>query len=260
MNTDQIARQVKYLLQAAVWADAAQVFASESVMVSLGMAAAVAAEKRLPFALIRPGSETPHEEQPSQTKIEFTVTVVVSNQGDQYGEAMLIGAHRGAGSVGRGLLEVEARVKSALVQIGAASGVPILFRGAGAAAASQVEGLGYVVWRDYRFAAEGTIVETYQAPSGLVRTGTTTAILAWNASPRFDFYGFVLRRASGATPPATIADGTGVTLSSITATSKTDTPGAGTYSYSLFAQYDDTSSGAAVATSAPQTLVSVVVS
>jgi len=271
VNRGQIARQVEFLLRAAKWQDGTSlVFAAESVgapgggsaLVSLGMPEASMKEKRLPLVFIRPGAETPDEERPDLLSIEFTVSLIVANLGDMLGRATLVGSNRAtAGSQGRGFLEVEERIKTTLLQLGPASGLPIIYRGGGAMQPTMLESLGYVVFGDLKFRAQGTTGLTYQAPSGLARTGSGSSVaLSWTASPRFDFYGYILRRASGATPPATIAAGTGVTLSSITATSVTDSPAAGTYSYSLFAQYDDTASGAAVGTSPGQPLASVVVS
>ena len=145
-----------------------------------------------------------------------------------------------------------------------ASGFPIVFRGASQAQPTYIETLGYIAFGDYKFEALGTLSRTYQAPSGFKRTGTTTAILTWNAATRWDARRFVLRFASGATPPATIVAGTGITLGGTPdgngVVTVTHSPGAGTYSYSLFAVYDDVNGSSDVAVSAPQTLASLVVS
>ena len=74
------------------------------------------------------------------------------------------------------------------------------------------------------------------------------ATLAWvNPPDRYDFHssatargGMILRRAAGSTPPTGPTDGTGITLSGDFAESKTDDPGAGEFSYALFAGYDET--------------------
>lgn len=265
MNRLQIGRQIQYLLRQVVWADSSVVFATDSVLVTMGLSDKAMREKRLPLALVRVGAATPDpdmDEQPGVEAVDLTASLVVHHEGDQLGEVVLIGSNRVSGSDGRGLFEVEELVRAALLQIGPASGLPIVARGAGAAQATLDEGLGYIAACDLRFRALGTVVRTYQKPSGFVRTGTTTAILAWNASRRWDFRRFILRRAAGSTAPATSASGTGVTLGGTpdgaSATGVTDTPGAGTFSYSLFAVYDDTDAGSDVATSAAETITVTV--
>lgn len=265
MNRFQAAAQVRYLLRNCVWTDAGLLFAAPSVVVTNGIDSKMVGDLRYPVAFVRPGAATADPtmagERPDLVQIEFSVTLGAMNAGDQFGEVPLLGANRVSGSTGRGLLEIEEVMYAALFQNGPASGLPIIFRGASYTIPRLVDGLGYLVFGDYTFSFKGTLARTYEKPSGFARTGSgATAVLSWNATPRWDFYGFVLRRASGATPPATIADGTGVTLSSITATSKTDSPGAGTWSYSLFSQYDDADAGAVTATSVPQTLSGLVVS
>ncbi len=257
MNRLQIARQVQHLLRQATWADSGLVFAADSVIVTMGLSDKAMREKRLPLALIRVGTTTPDpdmDEQPGLQAIDVAIALVVSNANDQLGEVALVGANRTEGSAGRGLFEVEEKLVTTLLQLGPASGMPVTFRSAGAAQASLDESLGYLVACDYRFRALGTTARTYQAPSGLA--ASSGAAFTWNASPRSDARRFILRRASGSTAPATVADGTGITLGGSPdgagVTSKTDSPGAGTWSYSLFLAYDDADLGADVAYSDPQ--------
>jgi hypothetical protein len=272
VNRLQIARQVKYLLQQATWPDAAVVFPTPCVLVTMGLWQNVLQANRLPLAIVRPGAVVVDPKMAGEStqlvRIEFAVSILVATSGDQYGETTLVGANRGGGgSKGRGLLEVEEKMMAVLFQLGPASGLPIIFRGASQAQPTYDESLGYVAFGDYRFEATGTTDRTYQPPAGLKRTGSGSSVaLSWNQRTRWDFRRFVLRRAAGATPPATTASGTGVTLGgspdgggTTPPTSVTDTPGAGTYSYSLFQIYDDTDSGTDVAASPPQTLSSLVV-
>lgn len=83
----------------------------------------------------------------------------------------------------------------------------------------------------------------YHAPFRFAATpGSGQVVMTWTLAPtRFDTLRVILRRATGSTPPATVTDGTGVTLSGDLVTSKTDSGlAAGTYSYSLFMAYDET--------------------
>ncbi len=267
MNRYQIARQVQHLLRQATWADAELVFAESSVVITLGTTETVLTEQRLPLALVRPGAasiDPDMRERPDLLRVEFAVGLVVANAQDQYGEAALVGSNRTGGSFGRGLLEVEERVLSALTALGPASGLPIVFRGASVAEPSLVPGLGYVAFCDYRFEALGTTAPTYEAPSGFLAPASGGTVSAtWNSPTRWDHRRFILRRASGSTAPATSSSGSGVTLGGTPdgsgVTSVADTPGAGTWSYSLFAVYDDVDASDDEQTSAPQSVVGVVV-
>ena len=268
MNRNQIVRQVQSLLRAATWADTTVAFAEDSVLVTLGVPEKAAVEKRLPLVLIRPGAENADPdlgEQPGLCRIEVVVTVIVANAQDQFGETSLIGAGRDTGSTGRGLLEVEELVKEALLQKGAETGMNVIFRSSSTQEPIPHASLGYVVVGNYRFEAIGTVDRTYQTPSGFAATGGVGQVaLSWNASRRFDARRFILRRASGATAPASATDGTGVTLGGTPdgsgVTSVTDTPlAAGTYSYALFLAYDDVLGDADEEISAAQTVTSVSV-
>lgn len=89
-----------------------------------------------------------------------------------------------------------------------------------------------------------TAARFYHPPRNLVATGGVGQVaLTWVLPPtRFDTITTpILRRASGATAPTSVTSGTGVTLSA-GATSVTDSGlAAGTYSYSIFMPYDETS-------------------
>lgn len=268
MNRAQVCRQVQAILRAVAWPDSELAFASKSVMVTLGIPERVVVEPRLPLALIRPGAETidpDMAEQPGIVRIEVAVTLVVANQQDQYGEVALLGSNRDTGSTGRGLLELETLVKTALLQKGPESGLPIVFRGSTTSEPIQHPGLGYIAIGTYKFEAIGTVALSYQRPNGLAATGGAGQVaLSWNASQRFDFRRFILRRAAGSTAPATSSSGTGVTLGGspdgASATSVTDTGlSAGTYSYSLFAVYDDTDSSTDAATSPARSVTGITV-
>lgn len=265
MNDLQIARQIQTILRAITWSDAGLVFARESVLVTMGIREDAVREVVMPCALIRPGGFRADAEQPGVGTYEVVVSIAQVNSQDQFGETALVGANRGGGSDGRGILEVKELVLAALLQIGPASGFRIVLRSSGNAQAASIPGIGYCLEMELRFEVAGTTARTYQAPSGFARTGSgSTAVLAWNAPTRWDHRRFILRRASGSTPPATSSSGTGVTLTGTPdgagITGVTDSPGAGTYSYALFAVYDDTDADTDGQVSAAQTLSGLVVS
>ena len=90
--------------------------------------------------------------------------------------------------------------------------------------------------------ANGTTTEHFHpCPRFNATGGVGSVTLAWTLPPaRFDRLRVVLIRKAGSSAPTSVSDGTAVTLSGDLATSKTDTIAAGTYSYSLFAVYDET--------------------
>lgn len=257
MNRWQIGKQVKALLAAATWADSGLVFPSGSVLVTARARENAMKDLRLPIAIVLPGAgqaDEERQEQPGLLSFDLLVSIVVKNEADQVGETTLLGHGRQGGSRGRGLLEVEERVMTTLLQLGPASGLPIELRHQSDPELGETSDFGYIATAQYQFRARGTTFRTYQRPTRLVATGGVgTVSLSWVNPPRFDFRRAILRRAAGATPPASSVAGTGVTLGASPdgagVTTKVDAPGAGTWSYALFAAYDDTGAGSDVAIS-----------
>lgn len=266
MNRWQTVRQMRALLVAATWDDGAPVFPGGSVIVTDRPREKAMRDLRPPFAIIHPGDTTPDpdmDEQPGLLQMDFTVSVAVTNEQDQVGETALIGANRISGSAGRGLLEVEELLQTALLQLGPAAGMEIAFRGAGAVATGEHPTLGYVATGDFKFRSLGTVFRTYQAPSGLVASlAAGTITFGWNASPRFDARRFILRRVAGAAPPVNSAAGTGIVLGGVPdgagVVAATNAPGSGTWTYGLFLAYDDVGGGTDRAVSGVQAITVVV--
>lgn len=254
MNAWQGFRQVQSILQAATWpGSAAKVFATGSVVVSVSPAPQVFDSMRPPIVLMRPmgaQADPEHDQEPDLIHQELAITIAQMVAGDAVGEHALMGAGRQANSAqGRGLLEIEERVLDELAVVDELEGLSILCRLRSMPSAT-VEGVNYIVWRDYLFDLIGTSTRTYEAAGFLeasVSGGTVT--LTWSLpTARYDIASCVLRRASGATAPATVADGTGITLSGDLATTVDDTPGSGTFSYALFTVYADGTSDARTVT------------
>lgn len=247
MSPWQVARQLRSLLLAATWPDgvAARVFGS--VLVTQAPNARVMGSLRFPAALIRVGGGASDDQDPRLTSEAIEVTLFVSVPGDALGEIPLLGGPRAGGvgaSGGRGLLEVEEILLGVVAKIGGDSGVRLRVASKGR---GQVQGDGvqsYIMARGYVLEAWTTSARSYPRPENLVATpaGGGVVNLSWSLPPsRFDRLQVVLRRAAGATAPTSATDGTGVTLASALATSVSDSPGAGTFSYALFAGYDETS-------------------
>ncbi len=196
--------------------------------------------------MIVPEEGTADPDEPSLWKDIFSVSLAVRVAADPWGETVLIGGLRGTdgqgSSDGRGLMELEEELRKTLRFLNATSGVKIRVLGRSSIATVYDEDLGYVAARSYRFEALTTDERDYPAPTRLTAVdaaGAGDADLAWTLPPaRYDRLSLTLRRAAGATAPATATSGTGVTVGALV-TSLTDSPGAGEFSYSLFMGYDE---------------------
>ena len=249
MNIYQILRQTKYLIQSQVWSGSSTVvFHPDSIIIVAQDSEIDALDQRpiIPICLISPldgQSDPQHGEEPDLIQRQIAIALISENYGDPLGQGALIGANRtgATDSRGRGVLELEPTL-AAIKKLVVVNGVLISLKEQGIPAAKKdPEDSSYAI-QAFNFEAWCTSQATYQAPRKLAtRPRTGQVDLTWQVPPdRFDRYRVVLRRAAGSTPPATITDGTGVTLSGNLATSVSDTGLAvGTYSYSLFATYDD---------------------
>jgi hypothetical protein len=142
-------------------------------------------------------------------------------------------------------------------------GIEVQMRAASAADVEEDDDVGYVAWAAYLMELWTTSDRYYHPPTRLVGQdlGGGQALLTWKLPPdRFDRYRVALRRDAGAVPP-TWTTGTAVTLPSLLPATFTDSPGAGTWSYSLFATYDEGHEAPAAdqQVSTPDTIAGLVV-
>lgn len=231
------------------------VFHPNSVLVAVGPEVGIVeVGKIMPVALIRPLSATSdplHGEEPDYLQQDFEITLIVTIDGDRTGQNPIIGAHRASqtSSKGRGILELEEEVFNAVERLNTIDGVICQAVVTGAAQAEMAPDQHGLVYRDYTYRVYTTADRYYHPCRKFVATGGSGQVsMTWSLPPdRYDRYQVILRRASGATAPASATAGTGVTLSGNLATSVTDTIAAGTYSYSLWVAYDETNSTAAQA-------------
>lgn len=154
MNPKEILDAIVALLAAATWAGGEVVFAS--VHSTTGAAADAFSRLSLPCALIAMGGAIPDDEEPALHRQEYLVTVCQASAGDGLGEGTLTGANRtgGAGSSrGKGLLEIEERLKLTLQKLGPNDAVRLVFRNASDAAVVRQENATYVSSRTYTFEA-----------------------------------------------------------------------------------------------------------
>lgn len=257
MNIWQVANQVQYLLQSRVWpGTSTPVFADESVIVVAGESDidAIDAALVLPMAVIQPGggpSDPQSGDEPGYLVQDISIVIATRNFNDRLGSGAVMGAAREgvADSRGRGVLEIEPQLLAALELLNVQEGVTVALKTQSALTTRKDSQDNVYALKEYVFEVSCTSALYYPPARRFLATVSTSSVsLSWSLpSARYDRYRMVLRRASGSTPPSSITDGTGVTLASNLATSVAEVLGPGTYSYALFAVYDDFSRSGAVA-------------
>lgn len=251
MNVWQVEKQLRYLLRARLWQEAGGVVVFGSVHITNTLTEKAVSTLRTPFVLIQTGGSTADPERPGYVHQEIPLILCVGMFGDQFGESAMIGANRPTTGVptasqGRGLLEVEEELLGTVRQVQETSGVKIVSRSKSSAEALIIANRHDVYARSYNLEADCTDQRYYHPPLRLAATGGVGSVsLTWSLPPdRYDRRQILLRRAVGATPPASSTAGTGVTLGGLLATSVSDGGLApGTYSYAIFCGYDETASG-----------------
>ena len=243
MNAWQVAKQIRYLLRQATWTDSPNHKVFGQVIIGEGVSEKAVSQIRFPFALIVPMDATADDEEPRLERQNYEVQLVARVANDPLGESTLIGGPRASAgsSGGRGIMELEEVLYDAIVTLDRTNGVRIRSGYKTAAETRFVEGMGYVGTRGYTFSALVTSNRSYESPTNFTASslGSGDVALSWSLPPvRYDEVGLVLRRAAGATAPASPTDGTGVTVAS-DATSVTDTGASGSVSYSLWRVYNE---------------------
>jgi hypothetical protein len=246
VNKWQLVKQIQFTLRARTWEGTGSVvFAPESVIATAGPVEEALADRCVPIAVIKPMGGEDDDDEPGIVRQSIVVRIGTSGE-DQLGEASLMGANRSGTSTsdGRGVLEVEEELLATLKEMSKINGITVVSRGASATVAEIDKNLRHVTWVEHAFDAWITTDRYYPPPRLLEAAvpGGGAVNLTWSLpASRFDRCSLVLRRAAGATAPATIADGTGVAVGALD-TSKNDVPGAGVWSYSLFMGYDEVNS------------------
>lgn len=252
MNPWQAAQQVLAALRAAVWPDAPGGVVFGAVIASVPGVYEDNQEARLPVARLLPGSEQPDPELPDRLVFAFEIAVVAEVLQEKHGAFSIIGGSRSGGlgsSAGRGCLELEEIARNAITALDPRLRLNVVATG-GRAVDMIDAGERQLAERVFEVSMTGTRGRFYHA----VRCLSTSALvghlfsLLWKDPPaRFDTLtatAVMVRFAAGSTAPATPTAGTlqayvalGAQALSITKT--------GTFSYSIFCQYDENGDGTA---------------
>jgi len=246
----QVLRQLQFLLKNQDWTGSSTpVFHERSVIIAVGDELSFLSEGLMPpMAIIRPGgaqSDPLHGEEPDLIQQDIDIALVQIVHGDKIGQNVLIGAYRQGqtDSRGRGLLELEEELFNAVEKLTYEDGVVIQNMAVGAALTQVDDRNNVVAFRDYTFQALVTADRFYHPARKFAATGGTGDVdLTWEIPPtRYDRFKIRLVRKAGSSAPATVTDGTEITLPSNLPSSYNDSGlASGTYSYGLWASYDET--------------------
>lgn len=241
MNEDQACRRIKTILRSLRWGGSGDpVFGRDAVLVTVAPVEDQLSSLAMPAAFVRGGAGRNDPERPGLVTQEMSVTVVVSVPGDKTGERPLIGANRASKTSwgGRGIYEVQVPMLSAIERIGPGGQFGIEHKATSRLGVQAGDG-GYHAFREYGFEALLTTAYMHQEPRTVTAANVAgTVTVAWAVPDDVaNLVGYVVRRASGSLPAAFPTDGTSITWSS--GLSVTNAPGSGTWTYSVFATYDD---------------------
>ncbi len=248
MNARQIFGQVRKRLRDRLWPGSANtVFGSVHVSQNPSAEDALI-DMKLPMCFLSHNDEVPDPELVGYSRMDAQARLVVAVAGDIIGEAAVMGANRASQvlSEGAGILEVEAQLKDVIKELLNKDGIRIALRRGTADRGTFVEDIGYAIVRTYRMLVDVTNDAYYHPPQRFHAADAMggDATLTWADPPtRFDSRGLIIRRAAGATAPATSTAGTAVATPALGVLTFTDSPGVGQFSYAIFMAY--TNSGQA---------------
>ena len=253
MTTVQVLKQLRHMAALATVpvSGGTAIFAPRSIIVvSHAIDEITLAETVMPTLLITPmGYETPHPGARVIHRATFELVIIVNNRFDSYGEAQLLGASRASAtsSVGMGSIEIADaldRDGGAFRKTGSEVGLGIVAftpRSAGPKSLGEFGADHLAAYEVEIIVFHGNDSSTYNPPTAFagVAAGGGNVTLTWtHPGNRFDHGGVMVRRAPGATAPATSSSGTLVGNFARSSSGTTDSPGVGTFSYSLWAIYD----------------------
>lgn len=255
MSRRQILERIRGHLIARRWMDdpdgdqsAEPVFSPDSVIPTQGPRESELPRlyRRLPSCLLSLGAANPDPEAGEERRYlqsTFTATLICKEYGDRFGTASLIGGHRQSKiqGDGRGLAEVEVELFEAIEEMVTESGVRVAGLPSTIPVPFHDERFGAVVANNYSWLVWHPSFETLWEPRGVSASDSGgTVTISWTAPDQTtDLVTYVVRRMAGRVPVANPELGVDVAMGSPLDVSTTNAPGAGTWTYSVFAKYAD---------------------
>ncbi len=245
MSTRQLLRQIEYTARNLAWTGGAKVF-HDVIVTVLGWEFFVDSDLRTPYLIISADSSTSNEENPSLKDVSVRMSIVCRHEGDRFGRQAAIGGHGSwsqTDSLQKGVFEIQEKLWTAIEKQGRESGIIYMFSGKServiAGQGTEQEESLAILEIDFR----ATIFERSIYPDvhnlKAVKSGSD-AVLTWKDPPlRYDLIqtsGLVIARKLGADPAITDQ----IATVDVGIQNYTDVnPGAGTWHYGIFAQYDE---------------------
>jgi hypothetical protein len=249
VNERQLLRRIRTVLLARRWENNSaydEVFGRDSIKISMAPTDSGWDRLVMPAVILQPGQSQADDNDPSLYELDLTAYLFVFHAGDDFGEAALMGAHRSSigTAQGRGLLEVQTEVLAAISRMGAKDNVYVRNVASGVSRPESTE-QGYLLARSLNFKALVGVEPIYSKPNSFtaVQVGDDV-VLTWTApdadETNGDLTNYEIRKISGSVHGAYETDGDAIALGAPLDVTVTDSaPGAGTYTYSVFAEYAD---------------------
>jgi hypothetical protein len=252
VNPWQDTQQVRYILRAHTWPEAGGQKVFGSVYISPLPLALLYNICSMPCCIIRAKPDKSDSQLPDYFDFPMELEYAVQVAGDPRMENAVVGANRvsgAAGSSGKGIQELSEVLSTAVGKLTESSGIKIVGRQDAEEDILPLEQTGYVVSRKMRLLFRCAKARYYHPPVRVVAiVAGANVTFTWADPPdRFDRTAVSrirIRRAAGAVAPATVTDGAQVADVLIGVQTYVDAPGAGAWSYSLFAGYDEYGLGA----------------
>jgi len=239
------------LLKAVTWADSPNEAVLADVVITAQDIEKLNATHAFPFATLKGGVAEDRDillEPDRALLVSYLVTVVQAGFADRGGQSIIVGANRQSlgKSSGRGTDEIIRRLRVSLGRlIDSTHGLQAVIGSPGSPATAHKLEIGV---QGFVIDVFGETAEDFYHPPVCFRgtAGVGSVALAWSLPPtRFDTIGgssptMVLNYKAGSTAPTSATDGTATSVAlSAGDTTKTVALAAGTYTFALWAPYDD---------------------
>jgi len=249
LSTRQLMRQLEYKARALTWANAPSetVFSSDGCLSSALTWDQLIDHIRFPACIFNVLSSSPNAEAPGLKILQIKATIIARHDNDRQGRLVLQGGHQAyttGSSKGKGLLELQEKLWDAIASLGRDSGVvyQINMTGERMFGGSGVDDAIALAVLEIDFEAivfeKSIYPDTYKIATSQV---SADVVITWVDPPdrydRISSGGIIVARKSGSNPTtaeqiATVAIGTQTYTDLV--------PAAASYTYGLFASYDET--------------------
>lgn len=237
MNKWQLAYQLAYLAKQMTWDGSTKVFKPEDVVVSFLDQYTVMKISHVPMLIVRvlnSSTTDANKLRADEQELNVALEIVHSVPGDKTGEATLLGRNQVAGVLGKGILEIEEKVQSVVELLTQQNGIEFYSVSSTTPEPAPIGDNRNLAYLKLTYIAWGTRQRTYPRPIRFRATGSVS--LSWTSPPtRYDSTRVEIWRHTA----EITSYGQGTMIYTGTGTSTTNSPGSGTWYYSIFAIYTE---------------------